>query len=349
MMTQINVIIFFGGGGNEHEVSIISKDYYKSALSNFENINLYEIEITKNKSWQLSTPSGISTDVYLKPTKSLCSVPTNKTIVETVHYAIPCIHGFPGETGQLQGIFELFNIPFFGNGVEASAICMNKVTTKLWLNQIGVPSVEFKLITDPNDEKEKSEALKFFNKFKNVFVKASSEGSSVGVFKVLNKKDLFESIEKAKAVSPYVLIEKCMTGREIEVSTYQIGNIVHASAPGEIHCPNGFYDYEEKYSPHSKTTTSVLATGLDEHLVNQIKSACIKIFKSFKLKDLARIDFFLDKNLQFYVNEINTFPGSTPISLFPLMMQKNGHQFSQFLYSAICRDLNINSEKVISS
>lgn len=349
MKNKVNVVIFYGGGGNEHEVSVISKDYYKKSLSSFSNISLYEVEITKNKSWKIINTNGQTEEIYLSPSKSMCSVLDNKILINKIDYAIPCIHGYPGETGQLQGLFDLHGIPYFGNSLEASAMCMNKVTTKLWLQQLNVPIVEFKLISDVKCKHQKSEALAFFKLHKKIFVKASSEGSSVGVFLVQNENDLFTSIENAKKYSPYVLLEKCIEGREIEVSTYQLGDTIYASDPGEIHCPKGFYDYEEKYSAQSKTKTSVVAKNIDAELVAKIKNTCIRTFESLRLKDLARIDFFLDRSNNFFVNEINTFPGSTPISLFPLMMQQNGHQFSHFLYSAICKDLKILNEKVVST
>lgn len=337
MKKNINILLIFGGGGNEHDISILSKNFYKTSLAKNSEFQIFEVEIKKNKQWQLQ--SHPSSTVYLNSKKELCDVNTNKPIVEHIDYVFPCIHGAPGETGQLQGMLDIYGIPFFGNGVEASALAMNKISTKLWLQQLQVPIVEFIILTSKDDLEEKVKAIDFLTQYGRIFVKASSEGSSIGIYPVSTKDELEKAISQAFEFSSFVLLERAITGREIEVSTYHYNKEIIATKPGEIYCSNSFYDYNEKYSNTSSAKTTPIAKDLSPEIVALIQKTCIKIFRCLKFKDLARIDFFLEKNNKFYVNEINTFPGSTPISLFPQMMIHHGHDFSEYLRLAVYRDL----------
>jgi D-alanine-D-alanine ligase len=336
MKLKSNILLLYGGGGNEHDVSIVSKDFYKSSLEKTNKYQIHEVEIQKNKVWDLKSPKA---EVYLSGNKQLCHHQTHKPVVENIDYVIPCFHGYPGETGHIQGLLDTLSLPYFGNGVEVSALCMNKITTKLWLQHLNIPVVEFMVLTNPQDELEQKNAESFFKQFQHIFVKASSEGSSVGVFSVKNFSELRSTILKAFEYSQFVLLERAVQGREIEISTYHYGEEIIATQPGEIFCPGEFYDFHEKYSKASKATTTPVAKDIDPQIIKSLQNTCLKIFKSLKFKDLARIDFFLEKNNRFYVNEINTFPGSTPISLFPQMMIHFGHNFTDYLDLAIERDL----------
>lgn len=337
MNKKYNILLIFGGGGNEHEISILSKEFYKTSLQKHELFNIIEIEIAKNKTWLLK--SHHSKEVFLNSKKELCDVSSNQAMIKNIDYVFPCIHGAPGETGQLQGLLDIYQIPYFGNGVEVSSMAMNKITTKLWLQYLNVAVVEFMTLTSLDNLEELKNAEKFFTTHKHIFVKASSEGSSVGVYSVSSQAEFKTAIENAFKLSPYVLLERAIKGREIEVSTYHYNKEIIATKPGEISFPGTFYDYQQKYSADSKATTTVLAKNLSNELVEKIQATCIKIFRCLKFKDLARIDFFLEENGKFYVNEINTFPGSTPISLFPQMMIHHGHDFSEYLRLAVIRDL----------
>lgn len=338
MTKNYNILILFGGGGNEHDISILSKNNYKTSLQKYSQFNLIEVEIKKDKSWLLYSQEF--KNVFLNSKKELCEVTTNLALIKNIDYVIPCIHGSPGETGQIQGLLDIYNIPYFGNGVEVSALAMNKISTKLWLEYLHVPVVEFISLTSATNMEERTLAANFFDKHQHIFVKASSEGSSVGVYSITSKNELDSTIDKAFKFSPFVLLERAVKGREIEVSTYHYNQEIVATKPGEIICAGNFYDYNEKYSHNSKATTIPVAKNLSPELVQKIQKTCIKIFRCLKFKDLARIDFFLEENGKFYVNEINTFPGSTPISLFPQMMINHGHDFSEFLRLAIIRDVD---------
>ncbi|MBP5296712.1 MAG: D-alanine--D-alanine ligase, partial [Bacteriovoracaceae bacterium] len=251
---------------------------------------------------------------------------------EEIHYAIPCIHGPPGETGDVQSLFELARLPYFGSAPEGSRLCFNKISTKLWLEALHIPVTPYKFISSMQDL---ATAQAAFDEWKYLFVKASSQGSSVGVYLVTDRQNLEYTLVEAFRYSPYVLLEKRIEGRELEVAVYEYDGKLQATVPGEIICPNKFYSYEEKYDQDSQTTTATVAPDLPQEVVAQIKAHALKAFEGLKLRHLARADFFYTHDGQILLNEINTFPGMTPISMFPKMLMNNGHQMAQFFGQAI--------------
>ncbi len=247
---------------------------------------------------------------------------------KTIHAVIPCLHGFPGETGHIQAQLDLFKLPYFGPNMEGSNLAFNKVTTKLWLQAMGIPTAPFVFL---NKLADINKAEFFWEEYEDVFVKASSQGSSVGCYHVTKKEELLPSIKEALKFSPFVLIEKTVKGRELEVSVYEWQGTIKSSQPGEVVCPSGFYTYEEKYSKTSHTHTSVKAQGLSDEHIFLMKTYAEDCFQGLGLRHLSRIDFFLSKEGQIYLNEVNTFPGLTPISMFPQMMEAEGDSFRLFL------------------
>jgi D-alanine-D-alanine ligase len=249
--------------------------------------------------------------------------------------AIPCIHGYPGETGDIQSYFEMIGLAYIGCNSETSKMCFNKITTKLWATALGVANTPYFFLSDLSEE-NLAQAKAFHALHGDVVIKASNQGSSVGCYLVEKDKDPLETIKKAFTYSPFVLIEKRMFPREIEVSVYEYHGKLQISYPGEIVCPSKFYSFEEKYSQTSLTTTETKAKNLTKENVKTITEYSTKLYHGLKLRHLSRIDFFLDGN-EIYLNEINTFPGLTPISMFPKMMEANGHSFTTFLSQLINR------------
>lgn len=310
-MMKKNVLLLCGGGSTEHEVSLVSVKHIRECLCNIPNINLTTIEITKSGDWL--DENG------------------NKFILEAkkFDFAIPCIHGYPGETGDIQSYFEIIGLPYLGCNSETSKMCFNKITTKLWATALGVPNTPYFFLFDLSEES--LEKAKAFQKLHgDVVIKASNQGSSVGCYLVEKNNDVIETIKKAFSYSPFVLIEKRMFPREIEVSVYEFDGKLQISYPGEIVCPSKFYSFEEKYSQESQTTTETRAKNLTQEHIQKITEYSTRLYHGLKLRHLSRIDFFLDGD-QIYLNEINTFPGLTPISMFPKMMEANGHSFKTFL------------------
>lgn len=325
MASTKNVLLICGGGSTEHEISLVSAKFILENLQRIEGITPHYLCIEKDG--RRTNIKG--EDCELRKAGEIFNKVTEELI--PLHYAIPCIHGPPGENGQIQAVFEMMGLPFMGAGSEASIACFNKITTKLWLESLHIPTTPFIGLSQFNDE-EIQDAEKFFNDHnEDVFVKATNQGSSVGCYHVTAKSQFKEKIKEAFNYSPYVLVEKTLKGRELEVAVYQYKDDIIASAPGEIICPSGFYDYEEKYSPNSKTQTIAKAENVQEEITQKLKAYAIKAFLGLKLKDLARIDFFLTKDNQIYLNEINTFPGHTPISMFPTMMKETGLEYGDFL------------------
>lgn len=310
-MLMKNVLLICGGGSTEHDVSLVSVKHIKECLSNIPDVNLTTVEIHKSGAW--IDEAG------------------KKFVLESkkFDFAIPCIHGYPGETGDIQSYFEMIGLPYLGCNSETSKMCFNKITTKLWATALGVANTPYFFLSDLSSE-NLDKANAFHKLHGDVVIKASNQGSSVGCYLVEKNHDALDTIKKAFSFSPFVLIEKRMHPREIEVSVYEYDGKLQISYPGEIVCPSKFYSFEEKYSQASQTTTETKAKNLTPENIKKITEYSTKLYSGLKLRHLARIDFFLEDD-QVFLNEINTFPGLTPISMFPKMMEANGHSFKSFL------------------
>lgn len=332
-MTNINVLLLCGGGSSEHEVSLVSAKYVQQQLTVNSEFNVTHVEITQD-TWL--TQSG--EDCYLDIHSAELVVGEERTKID---YIVPCIHGYPGETGDIQSLFELSGIPYFGCGPEASSNSFNKITSKLWYDAIEVPNTPYLFLTEDNAESvTKSEQA--FKHWDGLFVKAARQGSSVGCYKVTQLDQVKAAVEGAFGYSDQVLLEKAVKPRELEVAAYEYQGELFISRPGEVIAPSdSFYSYDEKYSADSHSITEVEAKGLTQEQLSLIAQYSRKVFVQMGLKDLSRIDFFLTEDGEIYLNEVNTFPGMTPISMFPKMLINNGHVFSEFLASAVKRSLAI--------
>ncbi|MGI9946338.1 D-alanine--D-alanine ligase [Vibrio hyugaensis] len=322
-----NILLLCGGCSSEHEISLLSANFVEQQLNLIENVKVTRVEI-KNEGWVTNQNELVYLDLN---TKQLCS----DTSSLAVDFIVPCIHGFPGETGDIQSMFEIAGIPYLGCGPEASCNSFNKITSKLWYDAIGIPNTPYLFLTR-NDEYAHEQAQQAFDKWEKVFVKAARQGSSVGCYSVTEKSELRQAVNDAFSFSEQVLIEKSVKPRELEVAAYEMDGQLHITKPGEVIAPDGaFYSYDEKYSSASHSLTEVEAKNLTEEQVDAILEASQTVFKQMNLRHLSRIDFFLTEDNEIYLNEVNTFPGMTPISMFPKMLQNNGHQFHEFLADCI--------------
>jgi D-alanine-D-alanine ligase len=327
-MKKKNILLLSGGGSTEHNISLVSVKHIEKSLMEYSDLNLISLVIEKNGDWIDSQG-----EKYFLDFKSVLHSQQDASKKYIIDYAIPCIHGHPGETGDIQSYFEMIQLHYLGCNSETNKICFNKITTKLWATALGVPNTPYLMLTELNDN-SLDQARKFQKYHGDIVVKASNQGSSVGCYLVEKDRDPLEYITNAFTLSPYVLIEKRLFPRELEVSVYQFQGEIHVTYPGEIVCPSKFYSFEEKYSEQSKTYTLIKAENLSLENIEQIRDYAKKLASGLKLKDLSRIDFFLADGI-IYLNEINTFPGLTPISMFPKMMEANGHLFKNFLYERI--------------
>jgi len=317
-----NILLICGGNSTEHDISLRSANYIENTIKPLLEYNVVRVAIGKDSIWRDST--GVQVELL---SNNYLAHDKNKIKID---FAIPCIHGFPGETGDIQSLFEMNNLPYLGSNSEASKLCFNKISSKLWFDALSIPNTPYLFLSSMNELNKAKEAM---SQWRTVFVKASSQGSSVGCYQVTDINNLENSLQKAFSFSPYVLVEKSLVARELEIATYEIDGVLQITDPGEILCPTKFYSFEEKYDNKGQTTTIVKAENLNNEIIFKMKEYARKAFTHLKIRHLSRIDFFYTTDHELYLNEINTFPGMTPISMFPKMMEANGHTFSDFIKS----------------
>lgn len=333
-MNQYNILLLCGGGSSEHNISLTSAQFLKSQLESITQFNVLLLELLADGRYR--TESGC----YAKfaADKQIHFIDTNEPNWH-VDYVVPCIHGYPGETGTIQSWFELIHLPYFGCDPQASMNCFNKITTKLWLTALNIPNTEYIFVTELNDASI-TKVKQLYEQWGDLFIKAACQGSSIGCYKIDNIETVQDKLQQAFQYGQYVLVEKALNIRELEVAVYQYDKQVIATAPGEIVCnKDKFYSFEEKYDASSQTVTHVEA-DISPEISEKIRQYAIKAFTGMKLRDLARIDFFLTDDNQILLNEINTFPGMTPISMFPKMLAHQGHNFAQMLQQNILKQLD---------
>lgn len=327
-----NILLISGGDSSEHEISLISSKYVAQQLQANPDYNVINCVLHNNKFQFADGSLG-----YFAEHQNFVITKTDGS-QETVKIdcAVPCLHGFPGETGDIQAFLSLHNVPFIGCGKEASINCFNKVTTKFYLSALNIENTPSIFVAD-DSAASLAAAHDAFNKFGgDVYVKAASQGSSIGCYHITQENELDQAVRDACALSPLTLIEKTIVHRELEVAAFEYQGQLHITEPGEIVIPSDvFYTFDEKYSADSKSTTTVDVAGLTQLQRDMIKSMATRAFKGLKLRHLSRIDFFLGTDGVVYLNEINTFPGMTPISMFPKLVEHAGFSMQKFFTDCV--------------
>ncbi len=340
-MEKKKVLIFFGGMSTEHEVSRMS------ASSVLRNINKekYEIGIIGidkegNFLEYIGSYEDIVNEDWKKDTKEIEDV---ISYIKSYDIAYPILHGLYGEDGTIQGLFELLKIRYIGPKVMASSIAMDKVYTKIIFDKAGIKQVPAIYLNVKNDNivliddnfDEIDNITEIISKIENkigypAFIKPSNSGSSVGVHKAKNKEELISSINDAKKYDRKILVEKAINAREIECAVIEDGNEIKASVVGEILPAGEFYSYESKYE--DENSGLAIPANVDEAVSEYIRNAAIKAFKAIDGNGLSRVDFFLDKDTdEIYLNEINTLPGFTSISMYPKLWEKTGIEYTKLI------------------
>ncbi|MCQ4635250.1 D-alanine--D-alanine ligase [Anaerovorax odorimutans] len=340
------LLVLFGGASAEHEVSCLSA---ASVLRHLDEnkYEIYKAGITKEGNWFL-TDSPVS-DVedgswkknpankkaFLSPDTEvggLVVLEKDKYEVLPLDVVFPVLHGKNGEDGTVQGLLDLSGIPYVGSGTAASAASMDKAITKMIVCQTGVRQADFYLTdrytfaSDPQGILK--EAEDHFGGAYPLFVKPANAGSSVGISKAKNSRELFDAIRIAAEEDHKVLIEEAIVGREIEVAV--LGNRhPNASRVGEILAANEFYDYDAKYI-NNQSKTRIL-DDVSEEKEEEIRQAALTVYKAMGCEGLARVDFFLSKTEQVVFNEINTLPGFTNISMYPKLWEAAGLPYKELL------------------
>ncbi|SES28614.1 D-alanine--D-alanine ligase [Psychrobacillus sp. OK032] len=328
---KIKLGLLYGGKSAEHEVSLLTARAVTQAI-NFDKYEVYPIYITKNGEWRkgsvLAGPAetvetlkfgeGVS-----KPNNISSFLPVEGNDNSNLDVIFPLLHGPNGEDGTVQGLLEVLNLPYVGNGVLASAAGMDKVVMKQLFEVAGLSQVPYlhfiRKEWKSNQEallQQMEESLKW-----PLFVKPANLGSSVGITKAANREELIKAVELAFKYDRKIIVEQGIKARELEMSV--LGNDhPRCSIAGEVLPAKDFYDYEAKYE--DGTTNYAIPAVVSADLLKRMEDAAIRAFKVLDCSGLVRADFFVTDNEEIIINEVNTMPGFTPISMYPKLWMESG-------------------------
>lgn len=333
---KIKIAVLFGGQSTEHEVSRTSA---ASVLRNIDQskFDVYPIGITKSGKWIEYTGSIDKIENGEWEKDEFYKIYDAQTILfnKEVDVVFPVLHGLYGEDGTIQGLCKLMNIPCVGPGVMASAVCMDKVYTKYLLERFGIRQAEYVVVTSVNYPVNKENILAEIEEKLGyaVFIKPSNSGSSVGITKAHDRRELEAGIEEALKYDRKVLVERAINAREVEAAVLGNDN-PEAAIPGEIIPAKEFYDYEAKYK--SEASRLLIPADLSEEKLEEVRKTAVKVFKILDCAGMARVDFLIDKDTEeIYLNEVNTIPGFTKISMYPKMWQSIGKPYTELLSDLI--------------
>jgi D-alanine-D-alanine ligase len=353
MSGKLRVGIVYGGRSGEHQVSLATAF---SVLSNFdyEKYEIVPFYITKSGEWRtggllLEPPKSqqqlLLTEQELLSQETAVAAMLNRSTeiskagdssasnssVKALDVFFPLLHGTFGEDGTIQGLFEMAGIPYVGAGVLASAVGMDKLVMKKLFAQEGLPQCIFRGFTRTEWEKRQSFYILEIETALGYpcFVKPANLGSSVGVSKAKNREELIEAVQMAFRYDRKVVVEEFVDAREIEVSV--LGNEEPiASVPGEIVSSNDFYDYKAKYIDGK--SSMIIPAELTPEQTEQVRELAIRAFRAIDGSGLCRADFFLRRqDGAILINEVNTLPGFTPYSMYPLLWKESGKPYRELL------------------
>jgi D-alanine-D-alanine ligase len=344
MKKKIRIGVIFGGKSSEHEVSLQSAKNIIDALDR-DKYEVVLIGIDKTGKWYLNNRSKYllneNNPKLIKLNKSDSEVTiitdgkTNRLInltgnqnLGSLDVIFPVLHGPFGEDGTIQGMLKLSNIPFVGAGVLGSAIGMDKDVMKRLLRDAGIPTADFLVFNRITIKETSFEDIKGSLQLP-FFVKPANCGSSVGISKVHNEDEYKKAIDEAFLFDSKIIIEESVQGREIECSV--LGNDEPiASLPGEIIPKGEFYSYKAKYIDEDGAALEIPAR-IDKNLIERIKTLSIKAFQALCCEGMARVDMFLKSDGEILINEINTIPGFTKISMYPKLWEASGIPYSKLI------------------
>lgn len=330
-MNKLKLGVIFGGMSTENEVSCVSGNSIIKNL-NKEKYDIFPIYIDKNGEWF---------EIYNLNDKRII-----KNIIEylkSLDIIFPVLHGLYGEDGTIQGLFELLKKPYVGCGVLSSSVGMDKVYSKIVFNKAGISQTKCVYIRNYKDTyiyvddefNEKELKLEEVSKLVTeklefpMFIKPSNSGSSVGISKAHNKNELEIAIMDAAKYDRKILIEQGITGREVECAVLGNEDVI-TSCVGEIRAGDEFYSYDAKYN--NKESKTLIPAEISEEKSEEIQKLAIKAFKAIDGKGLSRVDFFIEEETEkVYINEINTLPGFTSISMYPKLFEQVGIPYSELL------------------
>lgn len=320
------ILIIFGGCSYEHDVSIKSaKNIY-----NFIDKDIFDVSclyISKDNIWYKYDDNFDNVNVgKLDKIQNIIEYLKNFDLIFNT------IHGNTGEDGKLQSLFELFDIKYIGSNSVSSMLCMNKDLTKTILQENGIKQIDYRIYKDIKDVEN---SLKF-----PIIIKPSNGGSSIGITIANNIKQLKKAIKEAKKYSDKIIVEQYIKNNmELECSIIETKNKVYVSSIGQVIPSNSFYDYEDKYIKNSASI--IIPANLNDDTIKEMKLIAEKVFTILNCKDLARIDFLIDKDdNSIYLNEINTLPGFTDISMFTKLLEYDKYNITNLFTSIINKSIH---------
>ena len=337
---RVNLIVIFGGQSAEHDVSCVTATHVLRAVDQ-TRYRITPIGIDRDGRWQLATgaqralaagPDALPDRLEavgdpVSPTPMLSSAAIAGPVV-----VMPLLHGPLGEDGTVQGLLELMDLPYVGSGVLGSAVGMDKALAKEVLGFHGITQARWVSLREHEVTPTRLTALAAELGLP-VFVKPSNMGSSVGVSKASTIEELQHAVEHALAYDEWIVIEEAIVGREIEVAV--LGNLdPKASVPGEIVPGNDFYDYSDKYLVDGAEL--LIPAPLSDEQAETVRTLAVQVYGALRCEGLARVDFFFEEHGRgFLINEVNTMPGFTPISMYPKMWQQTGMTYPELVDNLI--------------
>jgi D-alanine-D-alanine ligase len=329
---RVRLVVLFGGQSAEHEVSCTTAAHVLRAVDP-DRYDVVPVGITREGTWVQSDAARAAlergaaalsplpdrleaTGTAVEPLRTVAPSADDLPVV-----VLPLLHGPHGEDGTVQGLLELAGVPYVGSGVLASALAMDKIKAKEVLAAHGLPQASWIAARDAEIDGA-ADAVRRAGLRYPLFVKPANLGSSVGVSKVHGPPQLDEALALAATYDEWLVIEQGVDGREIEVAV--LGNAEpRASVPGEIVSSHEFYDYEDKYI--DDTCELLVPAPLDEAVAAQVRALAIDAYRALRCEGMARVDFFYEeRDRGFLVNEVNTIPGFTPISMYPKLWEASG-------------------------
>ncbi|MGG3999341.1 D-alanine--D-alanine ligase [Anoxybacillus sp. CHMUD] len=332
---KITLGILYGGKSPEHKVSLQTARSVINAI-NKEKFTVVPIYITTDGQWlrgeaiegEVQNIEQLAFQQGLPALASIANRSENKE--ERIDVIFPLLHGPNGEDGTVQGMLELLNVPYVGNGVLASAVGMDKVVMKQLFAQAGLKQARYVFFLKKEWEKHKENVYETVKQEIGYpcFVKPANAGSSVGISKCKNREQLQAAFQEAFRYDRKVIVEEAIIGREVEIGV--VGNDEPiCSVVGEIVPKKEFYDYEAKYVDGN--TELVIPANITHKEYETIKQMALTAFKVLDLAGLVRADFFLTADGEAYINEVNTMPGFTPFSMFPLLWKHTGVSYEELI------------------
>lgn len=347
MNEKIRVGVIFGGRSGEHEVSLVSANSIIRSLDP-NKFDVIPIGIDKSGKWLVGTdPQNLlpgpnqPQKLEVKGQAAILGDPTTQGMIlldslqdsdnVKLDVVFPVLHGTYGEDGTVQGMLELADIPYVGCGVLASAIGMDKTTAKKVFRDAGLPIAPFQEFLRKNWRESPDEIVAGIEQKCSYpcFIKPVNSGSSVGISKAHNREELVQAMNLAGRYDRKILVEAYVPGREIEISVLGNDDPI-ASVPGEIRPCNEFYDYNAKYV--DDRSELLIPAPMSEERLQEAKSLAIKAYRALDCAGMARVDFFYnEKTEEFVLNEINTIPGFTSISMYPKLWEASGISYPELV------------------